>query len=115
MLLWVDTKSGTYGLHAQTGYVDQDTKAVQYTVGQELQIEMQMSRRLQTNFWTLARQQTKLAQPSICFLPDGFISETSPEAILLRAPRENDTVFLAENATRLGYEIRTNQVMYGHY
>jgi len=87
MLLWVNPKSGTYGLRAQSGYVDQDPKAVEYTVGPDMQIEMQMPTKLQTNSWTLAPRQTKLGQPTICFLPDGFISETSPEQILLRAPR----------------------------
>src|SRR5437868_2091951 len=40
MLLWVNPKSGTYGLRAQSGYVDQDPKAVEYTVGPDMQIEM---------------------------------------------------------------------------
>jgi type II secretion system protein H len=115
MLLWVDAKSGNYGLKAQTGYLDQDSKAVQYNVGPDLQIQVLMSKKLQTNLWTFARQPTQLDRPSICFLPDGFVSETSPEEILLRAPRDNDAVWLAENSGRLGYEIRTNQMVYGRY
>jgi len=115
MLLWMEPKTGMYGLKAQTGYMDQDPKAVEYAIGQELQLEVPMSSKTQTNLWTLARQSTKLAQPSICFLPDGFVSENSPEQVILRAPRENDAVWLAEYPTRLGYEIRTNQLMYGGY
>jgi hypothetical protein len=115
MVLWVDPKTGTYGLKAQTGYLDQDTKAVEYNVGSDLQIEAITPRKIQTNLWTFARQSTKLTQPTICFLPDGFISENSPEEILLRAPRDNDAVFLAESASRSGYEIRTNQLVYGRY
>jgi prepilin-type N-terminal cleavage/methylation domain-containing protein len=115
MMLWVDPKLGAYGLKAQTGYMDQDPRAVQYTVAPELQIEVQMPRTVQTNFWTMAPLQTKLTQPTICFLPDGFISQSSPYEILLRAPRDNDAVWLAESANRLSYEIRTNQLIYGRY
>src|SRR5689334_20103522 len=108
MMLWVNAKAGTYGLRAQTGYLDQDPKAVEYTVGSEMQIEMQAPMKLQTNYWTLAPQANKFGQPAICFLPDGFVSETSPDQILLRAPRDNDGVWIAETANRLSYEIRTN-------
>jgi Tfp pilus assembly protein FimT len=115
MMLWVDPRLNAYGLKAQTGYRDQDPKAVEYTLGSDLQLEVQMARRIQTNYWTLAPQQTKLAQPAICFLPDGFVSETSPSEILLRAPRDNDAVWIAQTANRLGYEIRTNPPGYARY
>jgi type II secretion system protein H len=109
MLLWIDPQQRTYGLKAQTGFVDQDQKAVEYTLAQDLQLEVQASSRVQSNFWTLAPQQTKLNQPTICFLPDGFISETSPDRILLRETRDNDAVWIAETPNRLAYEIETNQ------
>jgi type II secretion system protein H len=115
MLLWINPKLGTYGLRAQAGYLDQDAKAVEYSVGSDMQIEVQTPVKLQTNYWTMAPQQTKLGQPSICFLPDGFISETSPDQILLREQRENDAVWIAETANRLGFEIRTNPPGYARY
>jgi type II secretion system protein H len=112
MLLWIDPKLGTYGLKAQTGYTDRDQKAVEYTLGQDLQMEVQMSPRMQTNFWTMAPKQSKLNQPTICFLPDGFISETSPARILLREPRDNDAVWIGASANHLAYEIQTNQYLF---
>ncbi len=115
ILLWVNPKLGTYGLRAQTGYLDQDSKAVEYTLSTDMEIQMEMPRRLQTNYWTLAPQPTKMALPAICFLPDGFISETSPDQILLRAPRDNDAIWIAESANRLAYEIRTNLPYYGRF
>jgi type II secretion system protein H len=108
MLLWIDPKLGTYGLKAQSSYSEQDRKAVEYSLGQDLQVEVQMPNRQQTNTWSLAQRPTRLNQPTICFLPDGFISETSPDRILLRAPRDNDAVWIAASANRLGYEIQTN-------
>jgi Tfp pilus assembly protein FimT len=112
MLLWIDPKLGTYGLKAQTGYTDRDQKAVEYTLGQDLQMEVQMSPRVQTNFWTMAPKQSKLNQPTICFLPDGFISETSPDRILLRETRDNDAVWIGASANHLAYEIQTNQYLF---
>jgi Tfp pilus assembly protein FimT len=115
MLLWVDPRQGQYGLKAQTGYIDPDPKAVEYTLTSDMQIQVQNPVRLQTNHWTLAPQSTRLSQPTICFLPDGFISESSPDSILLRAPKENDAVWIGESANRLRYEIRTNLPAYAHY
>jgi type II secretion system protein H len=109
MLLWIDPKLGTYGLKAQPGFTDQDQKAVEYTLGQDLQMEVQMPSRVQTNFWTFAPQQTKMSQPSICFLPDGFVSDTSPDRILLRQTRDKDAVWISARPNHLGYEIDTNQ------
>jgi type II secretion system protein H len=109
MLLWIDPKLGTYGLKAQTGYTDQDQKAVEYTLAQDLQMEVQTPTRLQTNLWTLAPRQVTMGRPTICFLPDGFISETSPDRILLRQTRDNDAVWIGATANHLAYEIETNQ------
>jgi type II secretion system protein H len=115
MLLWVNPKSGTYGLRAQAGYLDQDSKAVEYTLSPEMQIDVQTPMKVQTNTWTMAPQSTRLAQPTICFLPDGFISENSPAAILLRAPKDNDAVWIGESANRLNFQIYTNLPGYARF
>ena len=112
MLLWLDPKLGTYGLKAQTGYTDRDQKAVEYTLATDLQMEVQMPTKLQTNMWTMAPQQTRLNQPTICFLPDGFISASSPDRILLRETRANDAVWIGATANHLAYEIQTNQYLF---
>jgi hypothetical protein len=46
-------------------------------------------------------------RPAIRFTPDGFISETSPERVLLREG-DDDAVYLGQSRTRLHYEIQTN-------
>ncbi len=50
-------------------------------------------------------------RPTIRFTPDGFISETSPERVLIRQVREGeeDVVLIGLSSTRLNYEIQTNQ------
>lgn len=114
MVLWIDAERGSYGLKAQTGYDEEDTKALQYTVDAELQIEVPASSLIiQTNFWTLAPP-LRTGQRMVCFLPDGFLSETSPDRILIRHVRENETVCFAPSANRTGYEIQTNQLQQAH-
>ena len=44
--------------------------------------------------------------PTIRFLPDGSISETSPLMLRLIG-REGDSLWLAQSRSRLAYEIRT--------
>src|SRR6266699_3774640 len=39
MVLWIDARQKTYGLQAQTGYADNDTNAVQFTLDRDLQVE----------------------------------------------------------------------------
>ncbi len=109
MVLWIDPKQRSYGLKVQPGYVEQDSRAVEYTLPEDLELEVQTPARVQTNLWTLAPQQTRLSLPTICFLPDGFISETSPDRIILRQTRDKDVVWIGESANRLAYEIKTNQ------
>ena len=115
MLLWIDAKTGTYGLRAQSSYTEQDPKAVEFKVGEDLQLEVQPIAKVQTNLWTLARQPLKMSQPAICFLPDGFISEMSPDRILLRGTREQDVIWIAESANGLTYQVQTNPPPYARY
>jgi len=114
MVLWINPNLRTYGLKAQTGYADLDRKAVEYQLADDLQVEAQMlSAAIQTNFWTLAPQ-VGANQLTICFLPDGFISETSLDRILIRQVRDDDAVWIAQSANRLNYEILTNLPPYAH-
>jgi Tfp pilus assembly protein FimT len=107
MLLWVDPQQGAYGLRAETSYSAADTNAVQFVLEGDLRIEVEpaMTRALAT-VW---RQTTLMAsnRPAIRFTPDGFISETSPERVLLREG-DDDAVYLGQSRTRLHYEIQTN-------
>ena len=108
ILLWIDANQRVYGLRAQTGSGELDPKEVKFTLGEDLQVEAQMPSRIQTNFWTMAPKQTTLSMPTICFLPDGFISETSPDHILLRQTRDNSVIWIGQSANHLNYEVQTN-------
>src|SRR4051812_47261095 len=43
MTLWINAKQRTYGLEAQTGYLDNDNKAVEYDLDSKLDIEVMAS------------------------------------------------------------------------
>src|SRR6266581_7233742 len=41
MVLWIDVRQRTYGLQAQSGYLPNDTKAIEYDLDKELRVEVQ--------------------------------------------------------------------------
>lgn len=108
MLLWIDTERGAYGLAAESTYTDQDDKAVEFTLDETLQIEVEPSVSTQsatTGLTALSRPSNRLQ--SIRFTPEGFINGTSPEWILIRQGAE-DAVLICQSRTRLNYEIQSN-------
>lgn len=110
VILWIDASRKVYGLKAHPGYVDNDPLALEYTLDPDLEIEVPPPQyNIQTNFWTMAPQLGR-GERVICFLPDGYLSETSPERILIRLPKENETVCIGASQNRIRYEIQTNQV-----
>ncbi len=107
MVLWIDARRGAYGLQQQAGYADSDTRAVQFTLKEDMRVETQMP--------LVAVPSSQLNQsvpgvgnvPRIRFTPDGFIGETSPERIALRQGQD-DAIWIVESTNRLRYEIQTS-------
>jgi Tfp pilus assembly protein FimT len=108
MVLWIDAREGAYGLQAQAGFLDLDSRAVEFEVDDDIIVEVsapplttpsgqrQINTRLTGNL------------PIIQFTPDGFIGETSPEQILFREGQDY-AVAVALTANRLNYEIQANE------
>ncbi len=112
MVLWFDAKAGTYGMQAQTGYLDEDDKSVEYSLHETLKLEVTRSTLLRTAA-TQRNESSSVAGnlPSIRFNPDGFYADSSPEQITLRQEKlggGKDEVVLAKSENRLGYEIQTS-------
>lgn len=108
MELWIDPKQGTYGLRTQTGYTEPDTNARLYSLDQGLKLEVVPAPNrplLQSNLWTQGAR-TIGSTPPIRFLPDGFISETSPAQIVLRQDMD-DEIRITESTNHLQYEIQS--------
>ena len=106
MMLWIDARQGVYGLETQTGYTDADGKAMEFELDDELSVEVPMAAAARSTF-----SQHAVAGlgnvPAIRFQPDGFVSETSPESIVIRQGRD-DAIWITQSANRLNYEIQAN-------
>ena len=107
MMLWIDARQGIYGLETQTGYTDADGKAIEFELDDELAVEVLTSATARTT-----RAQHAVVGlgnvPAIRFQPDGFISETSPESIVIRQG-DDEAIWITQSANRLNYEIQANE------
>ena len=108
MTLWVDGSERTYGLQAQTGYMDDDRKAVEYNLDED--VEMQVSAPPVTTILTPQKRTALLSGnlPAIRFSPDGFIDPTSPETVQFQQGEEH-SIWITQSPNRLNYEITPNQ------
>lgn len=119
MDFWVDADQGRFGLEAERSYETEDPKAVDLPLDSGLQVEV-VGRASAApvaapalgpgqTVSTISVSKVALAHPklpTIRFLPDGSISDTSPEVLCLKS-REGTSLWLAQTHTRLTYEIRT--------
>lgn len=114
MLVWIDEQGRRYGLEAQPGFLDQDedTKAVEYELAGELEIEVgtELSAYGVTGTQIMGRNLPANAR-LIRFEPDGFISDQSPELILIRrTATASDFVAIGPGRNWQHYEVYTNQI-----
>lgn len=123
--LYVDTQQKLYGLRAQAGFLETDSKRVEYKLPEELSFEVTAAPSKKASGEDNPDDGVDLANPDdtsangnpikiIRFYSDGFIGSKSPAAIILRQrgvddSAEGDAVAIAQSATRLNYEIRTIQ------
>jgi type II secretion system protein H len=110
VLLWIDAREGAYGLQADSSYTENDTKALEYTLNKDLQVEVEQSRLAtkQAALWKgNGRLNANLAK--IRFTPDGFLSQTSPDFVVFRQGQDGE-IWIGVSRNRLNYEIQTNQV-----
>jgi type II secretion system protein H len=107
MIVWMDPKAHTYGMEAQNGYGLNETKQQQF--GMDASLQMQVQNMLggvmtQSNLWTEVRK-TTLGRAEIRCLPDGTISESSPDQITISQSKQ-DVLLITETTNHLRYEIR---------
>jgi prepilin-type N-terminal cleavage/methylation domain-containing protein len=116
MELWMDTEKNAFGLEAQPSYEADDGKAVELTMDSDIQMQV-----LNGSIATSAAASGATTPsgtvdgkplvsrhpnvPKIQFLPDGSISETSPQALILTG-RDGMSICLQQSRNRLNYEIR---------
>lgn len=108
MVLWLETKERAYGLNADKSYVEADPKAEQFTVDQTLEVEVRHSAEAVTASQVSVFKNEQLDTGGLYtlrFNPDGFVSLSSPEAVVFRQ-KDNGELWVAQSRNRLNYEIQ---------
>lgn len=115
MILWIDARASSYGLEAAAGYVDEDQKAVEFQLDNDLQLKVAAPPpNALPSAWDPATAVAHTSAgwrrglPMIRLLPDGFIEQTSPEYVEIREG-EKDAVWLVQTTNRLAYELRVER------
>jgi type II secretion system protein H len=106
VILWVDPNNSTYGLEVQSGYTQEDDRAVEYEADPSLTFEIPAATE-QPPESELEDEQLGLPDnlPAIRFTPDGFIDEVSVQKIVIRLGDEA-ALEIGPTTNRLRYEIR---------
>ena len=100
MMLWIDEKTGNYGLEAETSGQNGDPKAENLTLDSTLQIAVQnVGAATPVTFRNL---------PALRFLADGTVDENSPQ-VLKMTDSAGFSRWLGLNSGRTGYEIRDTE------
>jgi Tfp pilus assembly protein FimT len=110
MMHWMNPRQGTYGLRAASGYVDVDTKAVEFSLDKNLRMEVTQPFQ-STTLQPILSDRMIGSLPSIRFTPDGFIADGSPAEVLIiqedKARQADDDIVAAVQSTnRLRYELQ---------
>jgi len=122
--LWIDSQNGKYGLETEPSFEPQDDKAVELTLGSDIQLEAVDTgpdrsalnsglgaSRLTPGGSGLTLGNTVKSRhpdlPRIRFLPDGTIAETSPQKLCLTG-RDGFSIWLIQSRNGLGYELSTS-------
>jgi prepilin-type N-terminal cleavage/methylation domain-containing protein len=115
MDLWINAEGKTYGLEAEPSFQATDPKREQIQMDSGLEIQavnkavsapVTTGSRTQTH-GTLSVPRAALVHPTlptIRFLPDGSISDTSPSELVLVA-RDGSSLRVTQSSDRLTYEI----------
>jgi type II secretion system protein H len=104
--LWIDPREGRYGLRQDSTYNEIDSKAVEFSLDEELTIETVNLAPVKGQPQT-PRPVSNL--PTIRFLPNGSVSENSPQTIVI-AEGKRDEVWIQQSWNRLNYLIETNAI-----
>ena len=111
MVVWFDTKSRTYGMNADKSYVEDDPKAEQFMVDDTLELDLRYSPDAVAYSRESVFQNEKQTTSGLYMLhfnPDGFVSLSSPEAVVFRQGND-DEIWVLQSRNRLSYELQTGK------
>jgi Tfp pilus assembly protein FimT len=118
MDLWLDAANGKVGLEAEPSFEKEDSKRTEFDLDNGLTLEVvkqavvipsivSMNPNRPLSVASVPRVNLTHANlPTIRFLPDGTLSETSPEKIKLSG-RDGSALWLVQARDKLSYEIRS--------
>ena len=116
MVLWLETKQRLYGLNADKTFVEDDPKAEQFNVDETLEVEVRLSPEASAASQANPFKNEKLDTSGLYtlrFNPDGFVSTSSPEAVVFRQ-KDNGELWVAQSRNRLNYEIQASKPTFAH-
>jgi type II secretion system protein H len=116
MELWLNTQEGKFGLEAEPSFEAEDPRAVEFALAEDMALEVReaetrqpdlISSRLNRTGTVISPQTLTRREglPRIRFLPDGLISEDSPQVLVLSG-RDGHALVLAQARNRVGYELQ---------
>lgn len=116
--LWIKSEEGQVGIEAEPSFETTDPKAMDLQIDERLTLEVEarvaaapvssMSRKTVARVASLPRVQLAHAElPTIRFLPDGTIGESSPLKLRITGA-QGESLWLAQAEDGLSYEIRNN-------
>ena len=110
VVFWMDVKRSTYGLRQETGYSEQDSKAVEYDLAKDLKFNVtDTPNPVGRATFNKQNRNTDANLPMLRFQPDGFIDETSPLSIGIQE-NSGESVWITKSRNQLNYEIQTNAI-----
>ena len=108
MVLWFDTTQGKYGLEEEPGYVDKDPNAEEFTLNENLKIEVPDDNSSTTQLTSTSSDTQRAGLPQITFLSDGSVAEGSPTTVRL-VDNDGPSVSITQARVRNQYEIATTK------
>ncbi len=111
MVVWFDIKERTYGLNADKSYVEDDPNALEFTLDTTLEMDARFSSEASFAHQTTEFKNEKLDTSGLYLLhfnPDGFVSLSSPEAVVFRQGKDAE-LWVAQSRNRLNYEIQAGR------
>lgn len=108
MVVWLDTKQRNYGLNADKSYVEEDPNALEFAMDPTLETDARFSAEASFANRIAAFKNEKLDASGLYLLrfnPDGFVSLSSPEAVIFRQGKDAE-LWVAQSRNRLNYELQ---------
>lgn len=108
MVLWIDENDRSYGLEAQTGFLEKDDKAVSYVLDEKIEVEVETSKinRASLRPEQQRRRPVSVANlPEIIFSPDGSIEVMSTVDAVRFVGSDDSELWVNPTRNHLGFEV----------